>query len=310
MSNIEFKIIEDPVEAKEIWEIFSEHKVIDDEWDFRNIWTQELELPFHFIVGYEGDKPIGLLALQRNTIVGLGPSLLGMDKPYLEFFGGVDTDDNRVFLLPGYEDRVEDFLNQIKEPAILTSLRDHVVGNHEAEFYLNRFEVNIEGIKDYKEYVDKNFEGKTRRNILRELKGKGVRDLSIEVKDGKEEDLELLFKFSIDRFGDKSSFHMEQRRNVYRNLMKKFDVDLFLILLNGEVKAVVYAIVYKNTYVGVNTGYDYLVPNLGKLVFTASLERALKRGCTVYDVGQGSKWKEQLHIPMIPQYKLSLNLQP
>jgi hypothetical protein len=141
MKNVNFRVITDAEEAKKIWEIFSPKKRIDDDWEFRNTWTEKLDFPFHFIVGYDEDKPIGVLPLQLNTLKGLGPKLLQMNIPYLEFFAGIDTDDNDVWVLPGYEEYKKDFFKQIKDPTVLTSLKNqYSIDDNEATFYLDRFE--------------------------------------------------------------------------------------------------------------------------------------------------------------------------
>lgn len=309
MQSLHFKIVENPEEAEKIWEIFSPHKKLDDEWNFRYTWMKYLNIPLHFIVGFDNEKPVGLLALQYNTGKGLSPKLLNMDKPFLEFFGGVDTDDNRVFLLPGYEKYMTQFLEKIHQTAVLTSLsNEYKVGSSESVFYLDRFEVDLNGITDFDSYIDLHLSGKARRNVKHELRRSKLEGYKVDIVDGDESDLEQLFQFSIDRFGERSSFHREDRRKVYYDFLKLYPVDIFKVLLDGVTKAVVYGIVYNKTYTGINVGYDYSVPSFGKFLLSATVPRAIKLGCTLYDVGQGDNgYKSRLHITQIPQYKLALN---
>lgn len=310
MKYIEFKIVKDKTEAKKFWDLFSPHISIDDEWNFRYIWGKYLDLPLHFIVGFDNNKPIGLLALQKNHLKGLGPKLLEMDKPFLEFFGGVDTDDNKVFLAPGYEEDALQFLEQIHEPAILTSLsQQYSVGKTVSTFYLDRFMVDLNGITDINSYIDLHLSGKIRKNVKHELRRNKMEGYKVKIQNGDKNDLDLLFQFSINRFGEQSSFHMEYRRKAYREFFDYFNVDIFKVILNGDVKAIVYGIIHNNTYTGINIGYDYDIPNFGKFLFTSTIPRAVGLECKIYDVGQGDNgWKSRLHISQIPQYKLSLNL--
>ncbi len=307
MSNITFKVITDLEEAKQIWNLFSAHKVIDDEWEFRYAWIKPLNLKLHFIVGYDNDKPIGLLALQLNNNVGIGQKLLQGKKPFLEFFGGLDTDDNKVILAPGYENLEIEFLKQINDYAILASMaKPYTVNNIESEHYNDRFEVDLEGLTDFNSYIDR-FTGKTRRNLKSDMKNK-LKDENIQIIDGTIDDLELLFKLSIDRFGDNSSFNMSHRREIFKELFNLFKMDLFKILINGDIKAAGYAFVFNDVYTGLNMGYDYTVPSLGKFTMSVNIERAIKFGCKKYDAGKGDNgYKERLKFTKIPQYKLTLN---
>jgi len=308
MNSLQFKIIENKEEAKNIWEIFSPHQTIDDEWDFRDLWTKELNLPFHFIVGYDGDQPVGLLPLQLNTLKGLSPRLLEMDKPYLEFFAGIDTDDNRVFVLPGYEQYIPEFLKQINSPAVLTSLKEQInVHGNESVHYLDRFELDLSKFSDFETFLKTNLDGVSRQRLINRI-NKIERNYTVEVKEGTREDLEKLFQFSIDRFGERSSFHMLQRQQVYREFLKRFSVDLFTVTLNGETKAVSFCIMHNGSYISLNIGYDYSIRDISKFLVVTQIQRAMQKGCKRFDAGQGDNgWKEHFHLTKIPQYKLIIS---
>ncbi len=305
---IQFSVVHDLNETKRLWETFSPHKTIDDEWGFRFAWTEPLGLQLHFIVGSVDGHPIGLLPLQRNTNVGIGQKLLQAEKPFLEFFGGVDTDDNAVFLFPEYRSHAHEFFEQIQTPAILTSLTTPVTLPHASTtHYLDRFELDLRDIADFSVFLQKHFDGKSRQRLINRM-NHFHKHYSVSVKDGNASDLSLLFEYSKQRFGTNSSFHMEYRQHVFQKLAKQFPVDIFVIHLDDIPKAIAFGIMYKESYISLNMGYDYEIRDLAKLVFATQIQRAIEKGYTRYDAGQGDNgWKEGFHLIKIPQYKLVLN---
>jgi hypothetical protein len=311
MSRLLFKVIEDPAEAKVFWDLFSPKKTIDDEWDFRDIWTKSYNFPFHFIVEFDGEKPVGLLPLQRNTLKGLSPKLLAMDVPFLEFFAGLDTDNNRVFINKEYENCIPQFLQEIKEPTVLSSLKEPcLVDGKEAEHYLYRYELDLVKLPTFESFMQTNLDGVSRQRLINRL-NKIDKTYKAEIRDGGKEDLERMFQLSIERFGERSSFNMPDRQQIYRELLERFDVDLMTIVLDNEVKAVSFAIVHNGTYTTINVGYDYDVRDLSKLLVVTQIKRAMDKKSTVFDAGQGDNgWKEHFNLTKIPQYKLVLNYTP
>lgn len=308
MSNLHFTVVQNPDEARKLWEAFSPHETIDDEWDFRDLWTKELELPFYFITGYDGTEAVGLLPLQLNTHKGLGPKLLQREDHYLEFFGGVDTDNNRVLLKPGYEHCVPDFLHQINQAAVLTDLAEaYCFNGQQAVRQTDKYELDLTGITSFDAYLDRYFQGKNKGKLKNKIRYM-YKTNDITIKNGDESELELLFAFSKEKHGENSSFHMEYRQRVYRNLLQRYKADLITILVGGKTKAVAYCIPYKNTYLLLNVGYDHELRDIGKLLVQAQIERAIQLGCIVYDAGKGDNgWKERFHFSKRPQYKLVLN---
>ena len=287
METLEFKVVADEEEAKAVWEQFSPHKTIDDEWDFRDIWTREFSFPFHFIVGYDRDKPVGLLPLTLNTVKGLGAKYLNMHQPFLEFFGGIDIDDTRVWVVPEHEYAVSDFLRQITMPAKLTYLQQpYRFDSDEAIYYLDRFELDLRPFPDISAFMRNNLDGRSRQRLGNRLR-RIEKSYTVQVKEGTEEHLETLFQLNIGRFGERSSFHMEQRRNAFRAFLKRFDTDLFCIHLDREVKAVSMSIVYNTNYTTLSIGYDINVRDLSKYLIVTQMKRAMELGCTKFDAGKG-----------------------
>lgn len=307
MKALTFKTITDLDSAKEIWNSFSAHKKLDDEWDFRYTWVKELNYPLQFIVGYDKDKPVGLLPLQLNNNTGISQKLLKAHKPFLEFFGGVDTDDNHIILLPGYEDHPLDFLREVKSYAILTDMETkYDEDGFKSEYYLDRFELDLVKIPDFTTFLQTNFDGISRQRLVNRL-NKINKTHKVTVEEAKDK-LDLLFEMNMQRFGNDSSFHMQYRQNVYKEFLNIFDADVFTISLDNKLKAISYSIIYRDTYTSINLGYDLEVRDLQKLLVTTQIKRALEKGCKVFDAGQGNNgWKEHFHLTKIPQYRLDLN---
>lgn len=309
MKPISFTIITDIAEAKAMWELFSPNKTIDDEWDFRYTFYKYLDFRLHFIVGYDGDKPIGLLPLQKNTNKGMSNVRFEMDKPFLEFFGGIDPDDNKVFILPEYKDYIPAFLEQVTTTAVLAPLADqYTIADNQAIHYTDNFVTDIKGLTSLDMFFEKNFQGKSKRQKKKRL-NHFYKSYQIEIKEGTVEDLELMFELNKDRFGERSAFHMEHRRQLFRDLAKLYTADIFTIVIDGEIKAVSFSLIHKGIFYGLNSGYDYAIKDLGNFVFSAKIQRAIELGCAVFNAGKNANgWKEHFHLEKIPQYKLTLNL--
>lgn len=305
--NLKFSVIKDIETAKDIWEYFSPHDEIDDEWDFRYAFYKYLQFPLHFIVGYDGIKPIGLLPLQVNTGKGPTPQNYVFNKNFVEFFGGDDMDSNKVFLKSGYEGYLTSFLQQIHDPAVLAPLASqYKLNSLISEEYTTKYIVDLQKCTNFRDFLQQQFDGKSRSKLVNQL-NKLQKNYKVEVKDAAIEDLELLFDYNKKRFGEFSSFQWEYRKQVFRDLSEQYDHDIFKIIIGGEIKAVSFSLLYKNTYLSMNIGYDYSIRDLGKFAVSTQFERAITLGCKVYDGGKGdSGWKEQFHLERIPQYILTI----
>jgi CelD/BcsL family acetyltransferase involved in cellulose biosynthesis len=307
-STVTYKIITHPEECKKLWEEFSPQLTIDDNWDFRETFIKDLGFELYFLTGYDGDNPVGLLPLQRNTNKGISQKIHAPGKPFLEFFGGVDTDSNTVLLKPGYESLRTSFLEQIKDYAVLSDLAEPLkVGGIQAEYYNDKFILDLKQFQSFDEFLLKNFDGKSRQRLKNRI-NKLYKEFSVETTKGSEQDLENMFRFSINRFGENSSFNMPYRQDVFKELLRNFETDFFVIKLNGEIKAASFGITYKGTYTSVNNGYDLEVRDLAKILAATQIKRAIETGFETYDGGKGENgWKEHFHLVKVPQYKLVLN---
>ena len=304
---IKFRVVDDIETAKSMWEYSSPHEEIDDDWNFRYAFYKYLKFPLHFIAGYHDHKPVGLLPLQWNTGKGPTPESYEFKKNFIEFFGGDDMDSNKVFVKPGYEDLIPAFLQQINEPAVLAPLASpYMIANHTPEAYTTKYIADLKDMTEFRDFTTKYFDGKGRGKLNNQL-SKLYRSYEIKIEDAKAEDLEMLFDYNKERFGETSSFQWEYRKQVFRDLMSQYDHDVFKVVINGDTKAISFSLLYKKTYLSMNIGYDYAIRDLGKLVVSTQFERAIKLKSELYDGGKGdSGWKEQFHLDKIPQYRLTI----
>lgn len=306
MKPLVFKTIQDTTEAQEVWEELSPKKVIDDEWEFRFAFVKDLPFSLHFIVGMDEGKAIGLLPLQTIHNYGLKPPY-AIEGKFLEFFGGDDTDNNIIFLKPGYEAYRSQFLAHIDRPAVLAPLSPTFEKEAGASVYEYLYKLDLTGFTNYEDYLEARWEGESKRTIKKQMR-RLYKNHSIEVMYNNTEALEKLFSMNLERFGETSSFRFPYRQQIFRHLRTLFDVQIISVLVDGSIEAVSYGIIYNDTYIGMNAGVNNAIRDLGKLLVFLQMDRALSFGVKTYDGGKGSgEWKEEFKFQKIPQYTLPLS---
>ena len=102
---MDIHVIEDIDEARIAWNTLSPQQTIFHDWIFRFAFYRRSAFPLAFICAVEKEKLVGLLPLQRNT-----------DKGYLEFFGGIDMEDNACFVSGDRETIQPHLLAALREP--------------------------------------------------------------------------------------------------------------------------------------------------------------------------------------------------
>jgi len=306
MKMLNFKVIRDIDLAKEIWNVLSPHEVIDDEWDFRYAFMKNLHFTPHFIVGLDGDEPVGLLPLQYNADFGLKPPYAPRVAGFFEFFGGDDSDDNTIFLKPGYEGSEDQFLSQIDRPAVLAPLSETYAQQKGATFYESKYLLDLQGFNNYFDYIEARWEGESRKTIKKQMR-RIEKNYQVETVHNHFSDVERMFDLNLKRFGNNSSFIYPYRQQIFRDLITLFDVQLISLTINGVVEGVSYGIVYKDRYIGMNAGVNNDIRDVGKLLVLLQIDRAISLGCRFYDGGKGSgEWKEEFKFEKSPQYQLTV----
>jgi len=304
--HVYFSIITDIHEAEKIWNALSPHAVIDDEWEFRVTFFKSLGYTLYFCVAYDDNQPVMLLPLQENTGKKLQPPYRPEYSPFLEVFGGDDTDDNWIFMKSGYESVIDQLLARLPKNTVLAPLAHEKVGAYTAEFYTNKYLMPINDYNNYENYIDAMWSGSSKKKLRQQIRGLYSK-YTVEVRHNQYEDIEKMFDLNMKRFGDRSSFSFAYRRQIFKDFMKNFRVEIISILVNGIVESVSYGIIYKGVYIGMNAGTNNDISDLGKLQVLLQIDRAIMLKCTLYDAGKGSsRWKEEFHFESLPQYKLYL----
>lgn len=305
---LQFKTIATPEEAKGAWETLSPHKTIDDEWNFRYAFFEYLNYDLHFIAGYDNEKLIGLLALQRNKLNGLRPPYAKTaDTAFLEFFGGDDTDDNTVWVNKGYEECVPQFFEQIHEKAYLAPLaQSFTYKNLTADIYEYKYYLSLSNYKTYEDYLEDKWSRDSRKKIRQQIRNI-YRGYPLQIANNDHEDIKVMGELNKKRFGENSSFAYSYREKIFTALIKFYQVEMLTVSANGVKHGVSYGINFKNTYIGMNAGIRYEIEDLGKLLTLLQINRAIELGCALYDAGKGSSgWKESFKFEKVPQFQLIL----
>jgi hypothetical protein len=295
--SVKFKIISDLTTAQYWWSFFSTDQSIFDTWEFRYCFYKYFNYELYFYVGYLQDEPIGLLPLQFNS-----------EKGYLEFFGGSAQENNRVFIKPGFEQYQAEFYNQIDQKAVLQYISGE--DNFTKSFTLLEYKyiLSLKDLKDGMDYVEKHFEGKKRREILRRYKK--MSELPVEIVINNFSDIELLLQWNIQHFKEESIFNWDYRKEILRDTMNcSFMKNVLTFLINGEKQGVSLVYMYRGCYVGYNSAMNPAAPaDLSTYMKIKKIDQAIALGATVYDaLAADCGWKEQWGFSKIPQYKFEKN---
>ncbi len=293
---LEIEIIDDINQGEIIWNKLSPKKSLYDEWNFRFCFYGQKRFPIRFLVGKCQNEIAGLLPLQLNT-----------EKGYLEFFGGEYMDDNKVFICSGFENYTQQFYQAVIEKAFLDNLcgdcdfiKKQIISHY---IYI----LNLNNIKDHEDYIEKFFKGspKHRKKLKRELRK--VSENNIKVIKNNINDIELLFKYKIQRFGADSCFNNQGERQNFINLLKlEYDFYLFTYIVNEIKVGISLSVLFQQKYMFLETASDIeLYPNIGKYIVMNNIDKAIQLNAKVFDLSRGGEsWKERWNFEKLPQHFL------
>lgn len=287
------RCVKDLAEAKLLWNQWSPNKYLNDLWDFRYCFYKYFNYELFFYLGFVEEEPIGLMPLQYNS-----------DEEYLEFFGDVYIEDNRVFIKSGYENLIPRFYNNLDREANLEDIIGEDSFTKALPIADYKYILDLAGIENFEDYIDKFFTGKSKKNLRREMQI--VEKNNIEIKLNQFEDMDLMIDMSIENFGKDSYFSHKYSGEIFHDLLKlPLKIYLLTFMISGKPEAVSLAILYKDTYVYITSSSNKKgVVNLGKYVNLVNIQKAIELGAKVFDAGlTDSNWKNRWGFTRISEYK-------
>ena len=287
--SLDFKIIKDLAQAKEIWNQLSPKETLWDDWDFRYCFYKYCNWELFFYTGYFKGQVVGVLPLQYNP-----------EKKSLEFFGGEYMEENKVLIKNGCEQFVPDFYKQIDEKSELGDIsgQDLFTRNLPLQEYIYLYDLS--GITILEQFLNKYFDSDSRKKKKRLLKEE------VEIIYNNFPDLDLMIDLNIRNFGKESSFYKPFRKEIFHDLLKlKYEPVLLTSIINGKKEAVSFAIKYKDKFISLNSGVNSAsFPWLEKYLILKKVAKAIELKCRVFDACAGDcGWKENWHLEKIPQFK-------
>jgi len=290
---IQFKLVKNLDEARYFWEILTPRLTIYDEWEFRYCFYKYFNYELFFYVGYMKDEPIGLLPLQFNT-----------DKGYLEFFGGIAMNNNRVFIKQQYEKYNKNFYKQVNQSAKLEYIDGADKFTKKLSMVDYQYTLSLKDLKNSNDYIEIYYNKESKKKFLKRIQE--VERIPHEIIFNQFSDIELLFKWNVEKFKQESSFLKPHRQEIYRDLLQtSFKPTLLTYVFDSVKQAVSFALIYKDHFVSFNTGIEFnSVKNIESWTRVQRIDYAIKEGCKFYDALSGNcGWKENWHFTKIPQYK-------
>lgn len=284
---MEFKIVTDYTEARKLWERFSPNQTLWDLWAVRDCFIKGTNYPLYFIVGYEGDKVVGVLPLCHN-----------LDLNCYSFLGEEFPEDNRLLI----EDktRLSEFLKQCPPRTYLDYIwsGDKVFfpslivedNPDDCNYYLD-----LTNFSDFDDYL-KTFNKKHRKNLRYDLRGLAEQGFAFHFESNFQENvIEAIAGYSAKRFAGESFFTLEGFKKSLANLMQLAETNNWLhvvvIKKDGQIFGAQFAVLFAGTYNVIMGGHDFTVDNLGKLLTVGHLQRAMAAGAKRINFMTGGSWK-------------------
>jgi len=293
---IQFKIESNQEICQKLWEKFSPHVYLYDEWEYRYCFHKYTNYPFNFIVGLVEGQEIGILPLVYDS-----------DEGYLDFFGGFAMEYNKVFIIKGFEQYTNFFYSNIKDSVFLSEIDpvDQVINGFESD--LDTYYLDVSGFLVFDDFLNNNFAAVYRKSLNRAIRK--VESLGVKIVFNQVLDLEVLFSLNKKRFStdeDKSSFFNAHEEQIFRDLVKiGIPWEIMSIIIDDKIVAVSLSMFFNKRYYYLMNGADVVgYPNLGTYLNLMNIKRAIERKDKVIDFGyHDCNWKKLWHLTPNNLYK-------
>src|SRR3989344_1754067 len=213
MSKLAFYLEKDLLKCKKIWHLFSPNFHFFDDWDFRLLFHSTYQSDPYFIVGTLGDEPIGCIPLEYNR----------QEKMYHYFGdGGGWIEQNQFFFknnqikqkylgyfLRKFPINTEILFIKDNDPKTVTNFTiDEDLGYY---IYPGEFNYNFALYKN-------SFSRSGRKNLRRSIRD--IEKINYSVLFDIEKDLKRIFKWSEEKFGEKSALNDKLLEKSFLNFFK------------------------------------------------------------------------------------------
>ncbi|MBP9759457.1 hypothetical protein KBD45_07225, partial [Candidatus Dojkabacteria bacterium] len=214
--SISFKVVNDFETCMNIWNQITTIKTLYDSWDMRIAFFNN-ENQLHFIIALDDDKLVGLLPLQKNIF-----------KGYLEFFGGNFMENNRIFVIDGYEHLRRQLVDLITEKALLRSILPEEEYIQTLPFDDYTYKLNLSSFLNINDYFD-SVNKKLRKNFRRALNS--INDMKPNIVFNSYNNLDLLIDLNKKVHGVESLFN---DGDIYSAFHKLLNSNLKITMISTE----------------------------------------------------------------------------
>ena len=347
-------ITEDGATCERLWKHLYPRDTIFDLWEVREIFARHFERKNCFVVHYAEKKDstsppggapevptndINVNDIDIHDIDGVLPLSWIEEKQEFSFFPG-ETWKGRTWMEQ----------NKIIAPdtAVMTQLLHGIPGAAEIRYlcpaHLKKtcengsspmpalpwnleidepgylFHPQNHGVKEaqYPGYLGL-FAGKSRKKILAEIRA--IEKKGVHFRYNRMEDVEILFQFNRDNFGENGYFHDPRFLNAFRELAHMLHRENMLrvvtVLVDNEVAAVDMAAVWNHTCSFLAGGTSKAVPGIAKLINLHHIQWACSHEDRLGNMPLEEihsldflcgdfGWKERFHLSCRPLYKITI----
>ncbi len=298
--------VENRDECKKLWEEFSPHLSIFDEWDFRFSFFEFFKYDFHFVLLQDENRNVGLLPLWYIS-----------DKNKYFWFGdigdGFNWQEENSFWIKDKK-YLKSLIDACPKSTVLNSLKesacDFLVGDDRLLKSDPKQVLNLDGINSVDDFF-MTINTKLRQNLRRDKKR--VDELNPEILFDHFEDLNALMRFNSDKFSD-SPFKDERIIKTFNRIIEngknggKYKSRMISVKVNGEIVGVDLNFICGDVYYTMLCGNDTIkCPGIGHYLTLLDMQDALSLGLKLIDFAESEEgsYKEKL-FKTIPQFVLTI----
>lgn len=292
---LRFEVITKLDDAQFWWKKFSTNETIYDDWDFRFCFYKYFNYPLFFVLGYDGDVPVGVLPLQE--------ALDEENKPYLEFFGGDYMEQNHV-LVGDNKINAGDFYRFLDKTTHLEYISQIDAVDAPLDFQMNNYYLDLTGLTSYSDYIEKGLSGKRRKHIRADVRK--FEEAGVAVLFDRFTDLEKMIEYNLAAFGEESVFEEEFKTETVRDWFKlPLTWRMISVEVAGKLQGVSLAVLYGGVYTYLVLGTNRKeAKDIDMYMHLQNIGQAIKMGAREIDFGyHDCGWKDSWGLNKKPLYK-------